>query len=241
MCGRFVLAASREAVESLFEVEISELYEQRFNIAPTQPVLFVHQFQGQLQADFARWGLIPHWHKDPKTATLLINARSETVIEKPSFKTAIRHRRVLVPATNFYEWKRDGRHKRPFAAKRKQPDGADGLFAFAGIVDEWSDGDGGVLSSLAILTQEALGPIAHIHHRLPVVVPKSAFREWLDCPAVSPQEALELTQQIDQGGWDVWPVDQQVNKATAEGAALLREASQRAAAPEETKRQLDLF
>ncbi|MBV6658004.1 MAG: SOS response-associated peptidase [Devosiaceae bacterium] len=246
MCGRFVLEASREAVEALFEVEVTVLHEARFNIAPSQPVLHVHAFLGERQTDFARWGLVPHWHKDPANAQMLINARIETVLEKPSFRTAVRHRRVLVPATHFYEWRREGKVKQPYAANRKNPDGSEGLFAFAGIIDEPSGADGSTVPTLAILTQQADGALLDIHHRAPVVVPAEHYASWLDCRTVSPETALEPLRTPPPDAWMLWPVDRAVNRAGVDGARLLEEiplpegsTAEEEDAPKQA--QLDLF
>lgn len=241
MCGRFVLTAPREAIEGLFDVTMDGPYEARYNIAPSQPVLHIHQFTGETQSDYARWGLIPSWHKDPASAQLLINARSETVLEKPSFRNAIRHRRVLVPATHFYEWRREGKAKQPYAVDRKAPDGDEGLFAMAGIVDEWAGKDGGVLTTLAILTQEADGAIANIHHRMPIVVPPAQYASWLDCRSVDARMALEPLRIPQPDAWKLWPVDMAVNRAGVDGAQLLEEVLLRTPEPPKPDPQLDLF
>lgn len=241
MCGRFVLSASKNALGALFKLVIDGPYETRFNITPTQPVLHIHQLTGEVRADYARWGLIPSWHKDPQNAQLLINARSETVLDKPSFKTAIRHRRVLVPATHFYEWRREGKDKQPYAVDRKVPDGADGLFAMAGIVDEWAGKEGEVFSTLAILTQQADGAIADIHHRMPVVVPPEHYASWLDCRSVEARFALEPLREPQPDAWKLWPVDKVVNRAGVDGAQLLDKVTPAPVEPPKPDPQMDLF
>ena len=241
MCGRFVLTAPREAIEGLFEVPLVGPYEARYNITPSQPVLHIHRFADERGSDYARWGLIPSWHKDPASAQLLINARSETVLDKPSFRNAIRHRRVLVPATHFYEWRREGKAKQPYAVDRKQPDGDAGLFAMAGIVDEWTGNDGGVLTTLAILTQQADGAIAAIHHRMPIVVPPAHYASWLDCRTVDASMALEPLRIPQPDAWKLWPVDMAVNRAGVDGAQLLEEVAVQPAEPPKPNPQLDLF
>lgn len=238
MCGRFVLDASKEAVEALFEVEIDGPFEARYNIAPSQPVLCVHGYLGDRRVDYAAWGLIPSWHKDPQNAQPMINARSETVTAKPTFKNAIAHRRVLVPATHFYEWRREGKLRQPYAVDRKAPDGGEGLFAMAGIVDEWAGKDGEVFSSLALLTQAADGAIADIHHRMPMVVPPAHYASWLDTMNVNAVEALEPLHTPSPEAWKLWPVDQAVNRAGVDGARLLEEVQ---LAKPEPDPQMDLF
>ena len=238
MCGRFVLLAQRQAIEGLFDVSIEGPYLPRFNITPTQPVLAIHELAGLRRADHVRWGFIPHWHKDPANAQLLINARMETALEKPSFRSAVRHKRCLIPATHFYEWARVGRLRQPFAVARKAPDGMEGLFAFAGLLDDWTGKDGEVLTTLAILTQDADGAIADIHHRMPVVVPASHYGDWLNVRAVSAEEALTPLRVPTPDAWQPWPVDPAVNKAGADGPDLLREVEP---VKPEPKAQLDLF
>ena len=232
MCGRFVLSASRAGLEKLFAITVEGPFEPRYNIAPSQPVLYVHRVADEPNADYARWGLIPSWHKDPQNAQLLINARSETVLEKPSFRNAIRHRRVLVPATHFYEWRREGKDRQPFAVSRVEPDGPEGLFAMAGIVEEWTGKDGEVFPTLAILTQQAEGAIAAIHHRMPMVVPREHYAEWLDCLTVDADSALQPLRTPGPDGWQLWPVDKAVNRAGVDGPKLLEETQLQTAAPE---------
>lgn len=242
MCGRFVITAPREAIEALFDVDIDSRYEPLYNIAPSQPVMHVHTFGGgPRRVDYARWGLIPAWHKAPQSAQPMINARSETVIEKPSFRAAVRHRRVLVPATHFYEWKREGQIKQPYAVNRKVPDGSAGLFAMAGIVEEWTSANGDILPTLAILTQDADGDIAAIHHRMPIVVPPEHYAHWLDCQRVDPQGALQPLRIPRPNAWRPWPVDVAVNKASEDGPDLLREVQPPAPEPPKSNPQLDLF
>lgn len=241
MCGRMVLEASREAIGRLFRIKLDGPYAPRFNIAPSEPVLHVHTLFGAPQFDFARWGLIPHWHKDPSVAQMLINARIETVLDKPSFRAGIRHRRVLVPATHFYEWRREGKLKQPYAVNRKQPDGEEGLFAFAGIVDEWAGKDGGELTTLALLTQQADGEVAKIHHRMPVVVPPDHYASWLDCMGISSDTAVAQLREPIPDAWQLWPVDGAVNRGGVDGPGLLEPVEIAAPMPPKPDPQLDLF
>jgi putative SOS response-associated peptidase YedK len=245
MCGRFVLAASKEALQKLFKVEILGPFEARYNIAPSQPVLFVGGYDGVRRGDYARWGLIPSWHKDPDNAQLLINARSETVTDKPSFKSAIAHRRVLVPATHFYEWRREGKGvhqvRQPYAVDRTAPDGEQGLFAMAGIVEDLAGKGGEVISTLALLTQQANGAISTIHHRMPLVVPPDYYDSWLDTKSVDPKLALATLRNPAPDAWKLWPVDRIVNRAGVDGAQLLDEAMPAKPQPPTPNPQLDLF
>lgn len=241
MCGRFVIQAPREAIENLFDTNIDGPYAPRFNIAPSEPILHVHAMMGEVQFDYARWGLIPHWHKDPAVAQMLINARVETVLDKPSFRAGIRHRRVLVPATHFYEWRRAGKMKQPYAVSRKQPDGEEGLFAFAGIVDEWAGKDGGVLTTLALLTQQADGDIADIHHRMPIVVTPEHFDDWLNCKGISSDTAVARLREPRPNAWQFWPVDDAVNRGGVDGPGLLEPVEVAAPKSPKPNPQMDLF
>lgn len=241
MCGRFVIQAPREAIENLFDANMDGPYAPRFNVAPSEPVLHVHAMMGKTQFDYARWGLIPHWHKDPAVAQMLINARVETVLDKPSFRAGIRHRRVLVPATHFYEWRREGKIKQPYAVSRKQPDGEAGLFAFAGIVDEWAGEDGGVLTTLALLTQQADGDIADIHHRMPIVVAPDHYDDWLNCKGISSDTAVARLRKPIPNAWQLWPVDGAVNRGGVDGPGLLEPVEVAAPEPPKPNPQMDLF
>ncbi|MEM6710709.1 MAG: SOS response-associated peptidase [Pseudomonadota bacterium] len=242
MCGRFVITTPREAIEALFDIKTEGEYTPRYNITPTQPVLYVHRWSGEeRRTDYARWGLIPSWHKDPQNAQPMINARIETVLEKPSFKAAVRHRRVLVPATHFYEWRRDATPKQPYAVGRTTPEHPSGLFAFAGIVDEWTGKDGEVLPTLALLTQAAQGAVADVHHRMPVTVPTAFFNTWLECRAVDAAEALAPLRNPARDAWTLWPVDMAVNKATSDGSHLLHEVVPEPERPPAPDRQMSLF
>lgn len=241
MCGQFVVQAPREAIEKLFETDLDGPYAPRFNIAPSEPVLHLHRMMGEPRFDYARWGLVPHWHKDPATAQMLINARVETVLDKPSFRAAIHHRRVLVPATHFYEWRREGKSKQPYAVDRKEPDGENGLFAFAGIVDEWAGKDGGVLTTLALLTQQADGDIAAIHHRMPIVVPPGHYADWLDCRTVTADAAVAPLRTPLPNAWQLWPVDSAVNRGGVDGPGLLEKIEISPPEPTKPNPQLDLF
>ncbi len=178
MCGRFTLTKPIEAYAQAFELsEIASLCP-RYNIAPTQPVFTVVQEPGQpqRQCQWMRWGLIPWWAKDPKIGNRLINARAETLREKPSFRNAIRNRRCLIVADGFYEWQRLGKHKQPYHIRLKsgQP------FALAGLWEVWQPGKGEVITSCTIITTPANELMQTIHHRMPAILPPEAYPRWLD-------------------------------------------------------------
>ena len=178
MCGRFVQKSSPKKLAAKFQVaEVPPLVE-RFNVAPAQAVLAIRDGEGAREAAFLKWGLVPAWAKDPAVGHRLINARAETVAEKPSFREAFRRRRCLVPADGFYEWsRRDGR-KRPyyFHLSDGEP------FAIAGLWERW-EGEGGPLETCTLLTTEANELLSPYHDRMPVIVRPEHYERWLDAGA----------------------------------------------------------
>lgn len=185
MCGRYAVTLPPEAMRQAFAYREQPNFPPRYNIAPTQPVPVVRLEQGTRQFMLMRWGFIPGWVKDPKDFPLVINIRSESAAEKPSFRAALARRRCLMPADGFYEWHRlgEGRRQenRPYLFRR--PDR--GLFAFAALWETWHSPDGSEIDTVAMMTGPANGQMAAIHHRSPVIVPPEAFDAWLD-PAAEP-------------------------------------------------------
>ncbi|NRG19720.1 SOS response-associated peptidase [Rhizobiales bacterium] len=217
MCGRFALTASPEEVRALLQYLDQPNFPPRFNIAPTQPIAIVRQDHGKRRFALVRWGLVPGWVKDPASFTLLINARSETAAEKPSFRTAMRHRRCLIPASGFYEWKRpDGGPKQPYWIRPK--DG--GLVAFAGLWEEWADPDGGEIETGAILTIEANRTVGEIHNRMPVVIAPENFDDWLDVTNVTAKEAAKILKPAPEDLFEAIPVSTRVNSARDDDPGL---------------------
>ena len=191
MCGRFTLRAPTSAIVDHFALlgEVP-LLTPRYNIAPTQPVAVV-RLDGRAAAPrreltALQWGLIPHWAKDPSIGARMINARAETVAEKPAYKAAFRRRRCLVPADGFYEWRKDGNRKQPYFISLHD----DRLFAFAGLWESWEGADHSHIESCTLLTTEPNEVIRPIHDRMPVILSRNAYDLWLD-PAV--QDAARLT------------------------------------------------
>ncbi len=151
MCGRYTLTASPEALRTLFRYEEQPNFPPRYNIAPTQPIPIVRLVDGKRHFALVRWGLLPSWVKDPKTFTLLINARGKSAAEKPAFRAAMKRRRCLIPADGFYEWQKAGDRKRPFYVRAKS--GAP--LAFAGLWETWTGPNGEELETAAIVTTRA--------------------------------------------------------------------------------------
>ena len=181
MCGRYSLTTPVEAVGRLFEVAERPNLPPRYNIAPSQeaPVVRADAAGGRVLAPM-RWGLIPSWAKEAKIGYRMINARAETVAEKPAFRSAFRHRRCLVPADGFYEWRKLGATKQPYRITR-----ADGVpFAFAGLWERWRAPDGAVIDSFTIITTVANDLLRPIHDRMPVILDPADFGPWLEAGGV---------------------------------------------------------
>lgn len=218
MCGRFTLSQSAEAIASVFQLNQVPTLEPRYNIAPTQPVATVLQTSAhERQFQLLRWGLIPAWAKDATMGSRLINARAETVAEKPSFRSAFRHRRCLVIADGFYEWRRQDGKKQPFyfRMKNQQP------FAFAGLWEHWQDPKGEAIDSCTILTTEANELLQQIHERMPVILNPKDYDLWLD-PTVQKLEQLQqLLQPYSSTAMTSYPVSTKVNKPTNDTPELI--------------------
>jgi putative SOS response-associated peptidase YedK len=191
MCSRYSLTSPPEAVRAYFGYRDTPNFPPRYNIAPTQPVAVVRlNREGERQFRLMRWGLLPSFVKDPKRFPTLINARAEEVLDKPSFRHAMRYRRCLVVADGFYEWTGPKGKRRPFLLRPRQPQ----LIAFAGIYERWRDQEGGETDTVAILTCPANSMVAALHDRMPVVLPLEHFAAWLDVKATPAEAALALLQ-----------------------------------------------
>lgn len=175
MCGRFTLTADPEVIQEAFSLaSMPEGVTPRFNIAPTQPVAVIPN-DGKNQMDYYLWGLIPSWAKDPAMGNRMINARSETLAEKPSFRSAFRRRRCLVLADGFYEWRKDGARKTPMYIKLS----SGRPFAFAGLWESWYSPDGSNILSCTIITTQPNALMEPIHNRMPVILSPEAYPLWL--------------------------------------------------------------
>lgn len=171
MCGRYRLSAV-ECIQERFEAEQAEELRPRYNIAPSQPVPIIRQDDGRRTVAMVRWGLVPFWAKDVSIGSRMINARCETVPEKPTFRSCFAKRRCLIPADGFYEWARAGTRKRPFHLGMKD----DSLFAFASLWDCWNPPGGTPVESCTILTTAANRLVADLHDRMPVILRVSTMR-----------------------------------------------------------------
>jgi putative SOS response-associated peptidase YedK len=219
MCGRFAFYSPHEAVARLFGVGDPPPVEPRYNIAPTQFVAAVRaDAEGRRSLAMFYWGLVPSWAKEKSIGARMINARAETLGEKPSFRSAYRRRRCLVLADGWYEWQRSGAVKQPYfiSFEDREP------FGMAGLWESWRDpGSGEPLESCCIVTTQAAPELAVVHDRMPVIMPARCHDEWLDPgnPATGSLDGLLVPWTL--GGLTARPVSRRVNDARNQGADLV--------------------
>ena len=219
MCGRYTLLASPEAIRDQFGLaEVPEL-SPRYNIAPTQPVAAVRLVAGQERRELVllRWGLIPPWADDPAIGNRLINARAETVDDKPSFRSALRCRRCLVLADGFFEWQTSRGKKQPYYFRLR--DGRP--FAFAGLWERWSRGGHGAVESCTLVTTEANELVRPMHDRMPVILPPDACGAWLDPAVQRPGELQPLLRPYRAEEMTAYPVSVRVNSPRNDDAGCV--------------------
>jgi putative SOS response-associated peptidase YedK len=218
VCGRFTSSHRREATGERFEVAVPDTYQHRFNLAPQQRALIVRERASEREAVMAKWGLLPHWAKDSKIAYKLINARAETLTEKPAYRSLLSRHRCLIPADGFYEWTVGGDGK-------KQPihfhlPGYE-LFAFAGLWTARTDqATGEILESCTIITTQPNELVAPVYDRMPVILPAGAESIWLD-PAVSKEHALSLLEPYPAELMAAVPASTRVNSVRNDDSGLL--------------------
>jgi putative SOS response-associated peptidase YedK len=217
MCGRFVITSPPAALRQIFGYPDQPNFPPRHNIAPTQPIPVVIIENGTRRFRLMRWGLIPAWVKDPRGFSLLINARAETVLEKPAFKNAIKRRRCLIPADGYYEWQTSEQRKRPFFIRRR--DG--GLIGLAGLAETWIGPNGEELDTVAIVTAPASADLAVLHHRVPVTISPGDFDRWLDCSADDAEAVMGLLAPPAEGEFVWHQVSTRVNRTANDDAQLV--------------------
>jgi putative SOS response-associated peptidase YedK len=219
MCGRYAITLPPEAMRRLFAYGEQPNFPPRYNIAPTQPVPVVRLHEGARQFMLMRWGFIPGWVKDPKSFPLVINIRSESAREKPSFRAALTRRRALMPADAFYEWHRisQGRQgeNRPYLFRRP----GRGFFAFAALWETWHSPDGSEIDTVGMVTGPANGLMAAIHERCPVIVAPRDFDVWLD-PMAEPAQISSLLRPPPDELLEMVRVGSAVNKVANDGPEL---------------------
>ena len=211
MCGRYTLSISLAELQLRFSFPAADLeHPERYNIAPTQSVLtVVNQGQEQNLGEYMRWGLVPSWAKDISIGSRMINARAETIVEKPSFRRALQKRRCLVLSDGFYEWKRTGKDKQPMyiGLESGQP------FGMAGLWEAWKSPDGEWLHSCTIITTEPNALMEKIHNRMPVILPRESEPVWLDPGVDDPSRLTDLLQPYPADAMTARPVSGLVNNA----------------------------
>ncbi len=224
MCGRFTLITDLSALQTRFDFDSSGiLLIPSYNVAPTQDVLTITSDDSKNVGQLMRWGLIPSWAKDTSVGNRMINARAETVMERPSFRSAFRNRRCLVVADGFYEWQKVGASKRPMrvAMKTGEP------FAFAGLWERWKAPDGGPVLSCTIITTSANELMSPIHERMPVILPREAEGLWLDPKQAAGVLAELLVPYLDNDDFEAYEVSALVNSPRNNEPALIARAGSR--------------
>lgn len=220
MCGRFALSLSGGDGdgEAEFGVALPAGFRPRYNIAPTQEVFVVIADDAGRRVETMRWGLIPAWADDPSIGNRLINARAESIFQKPSFKRAAQHRRCLVPADGFYEWQRQGGRKVPHFVRLR----SGRPFGFAGIWDAWRSPEGESVLSCTIVTTEANDLLKPIHDRMPVIVPKDDEATWLDPKSRDRAQLASILQPYPSAEMEAYPVSTLVNAPANDVPECLR-------------------
>jgi putative SOS response-associated peptidase YedK len=231
MCGRFVITSPPEALRLLFGYHEQPNFPPQYNVAPTQPVPVIIIENGSRHFHLMRWGLWPAWVKDPRKFTLLINARAETVLEKPAFKNAIKRRRCLIPSDGYYEWHTSGQRKRPYFIHRR--DGAP--IGFAAIAETWMGPNGEEVDTVAIVTAPASADLAVLHHRVPVTIAPADIERWLDCRANDAEMVMTLLTGPEKGEFTWHEVSTRVNHVANDDAQLILPMTAEDMAAEEAK------
>jgi putative SOS response-associated peptidase YedK len=217
MCGRYGAYYTGSQLASRWQLvaPILEEYQPRYNVAPTDEMPLVWESGGEWRVEPMRWGLVPFWAKDLKIGSSLINARAETVREKPAFRDALVKRRCLVPASGFYEWIRLADGKQPLHIRRRDGE----PFAFAGLWEEWR-GPEGPVRSYTIITTAANQLMEPIHNRMPVILHEADERRWLD-PRADPDALCALLRPCPDGDLEAFPVSRAVNRVGVDGPECL--------------------
>ncbi len=220
MCGRYLLATAPADLARWFDLDTMPELQPRYNVAPSQPIPIVRLGSGTRECVLARWGLIPSWAKQPKADFSTINARAETLLDRPAFRTAFRRRRCLVPADGFYEWKKVGIHKQPHVVRPK--DGKP--WAFAGLWEHWHGASGEEVDSATVITTTANELLQPLHERMPAILAPEHYAAWLD-PAAPVEDLLGLLLPLPPELLAVNRVSDWVSNARHEGERCLAPAA----------------
>ena len=204
MCGRFFLVEDGQSLKLHFNAEGEISFSPRYNIAPSQDAPVIRHGESGREITLMHWGLIPHWSKESKLKYSTINARAETVDQKPVYRTPFKRSRCLVPASGFYEWKKAEGGKQPYLIKSKT-----GLMAFAGLWDHWQ-GEGGAIDSFSIIVTDANRKVMPIHDRMPVILDENDYSAWLD-PKTQVEDLKSLLIPFNDEDIELQPVSKRVN------------------------------
>jgi putative SOS response-associated peptidase YedK len=210
MCGRYRLSRRKQIIEEHFDTaDWQDDWSPRYNIAPTQPVPVIRQHPKEpvRHVSLMKWGLIPHWAKDPSIAASTINAKSETAATKPAFRDPLKVRRCLIPADGFYEWKRTAAGKQPYCFEVNDGE----LFAFAGLWDGWKNAEGQWVKTCSILTTTPNAVTATVHDRMPVILDRESYDLWLDPGMANVQVISDLMKPCDARLMRCYPVSTRIN------------------------------
>jgi len=217
MCGRFTITLTVGLAERFGIMHSSLQLTPRFNIAPSQPVpVVVRPDEGGRELEEMVWGLVPHWAKNPSTVGHAINARAETLEERPTFRDPFLHNRCLVPATGFYEWKKEGKRREPYYIHRKD----DEIFAIAGLYDIWRGAGGAEIRSFVIVTTEPNSVVSRYHDRMPAVLRPEDEEKWLFPGRLTPEKAWDILSPYPGDFLEAYRVSTRVNDPSAEGSDL---------------------
>ena len=222
MCGRYTLKSGKDAIATLFSLAEKLEIEPRYNIAPTQqiPVVLEDSSDDGRTLEMMHWGLIPSWAKDPSIGARMINARAETVSEKPSYRSAFKKRRCLIVADGFYEWKKTDAGKQPYYLRLKD----ESPFGFAGLWESWSMDGGEELRSVTIITTEPNEVAAEIHNRMPVILPPDLYDAWLETDNDDQEELLSMLSPYPAEEMEAYPVSKRVNRPANDEPGVLEPA-----------------
>ena len=208
MCGRFTLQIHPELLAEIFGLQELPIFPARYNIAPTQQIPVIRQdAEGHNRLDFLRWGLIPTWAKDLSVGSHMINARAESITEKPAFRHAIRYRRCIIPASGFFEWRHEDKKAIPLYVRMK--DGAP--MCFAGIWEQWKSPEEEIVESCAMLTTSSNRLIEPLHDRMPVILHPDNYDLWLNRNMHDPEQLKHLYQPYPADSMEMYPVSPLVN------------------------------
>jgi putative SOS response-associated peptidase YedK len=218
MCGRYSLSLKGEKLEKRFNAKLLEKFKPRYNAAPSQNLPVITNLDPE-SIQFYQWGLVPYWSKDALIGNKLINARSETLFEKPSFQQSIRDRRCLIPADGFFEWKKNGKTRTPHRIHLRNKK----VFSMAGLWDSWEISAGKKLNSFTIITTKANSLIKELHERMPVILPPENEGSWLN-EDLSREDIQALLIPFEAEQMDYYPVSTEINRVENDNLELIKPA-----------------